>query len=375
MAKLKIYDIGRADCILIWDDESNSERRDNRNERLMIDCGIAEKNTHQINIVNKDLDIVQINNLLITHFHKDHYGGLYYIDKYKFDTIYLSKYLECIFSISMTPILVSFLKLYYLANPKTLLKNNLHFILNYLYVCAVNLKTNGIIRYVNQGSVIPIHRGYKVLWPNINCLNLPEMISHTKNEITEYLEDNEDLINTNELNRHIESYIEVASRMNNIFNKDEPILKKRFEKIGKDMSEILNDIDLLRDNETEPTEQYRISKIMSDFHNKLAIVIHDAKGLYLSDVEKSTVKGLRPVYNNNYSVVKTPHHGSHTHFSLSIPSKSTFVSCSNSSRDINTSNPYFSCFPNAYHIFSNGDCFVSGRLISGHLTPNIVIGI
>ena len=51
--KLKLYDIGRADCVLLFDDQKHPSNQ------FMIDCGVKKKDTRNIVEINNDLSLKQ----------------------------------------------------------------------------------------------------------------------------------------------------------------------------------------------------------------------------------------------------------------------------------------------------------------------------
>lgn len=144
-------------------------------------------------------------------------------------------------------------------------------------------------------------------------------------------------------------------------------------KLGSQINEFLKSVDDLWDKTQEVSDQYKISKDVSSYFNELSTVMHNDKGLYMGDVEGSVERKLKPKYKSNYTIVKTPHHGSNSHFDISIPSNHIFVSSSNSSKDIKTTNSYFTHFPKSTHIFSNGTTFIGGKLIKGFHPVNVII--
>jgi len=365
---LKLYDIGRADCMLLY-----TPSFDKANKLLMIDCGVAKYDVKNLNEINLDLKSSNENNLLISHFHRDHIRGLYYIDKYKFDKIYLNYYLKCAFSSYDINTLTKILRIYYLSNPGTLLKNRFHFILNHLYICSVNLKPHGAIKFINAGDKFNVIDDYFMIWPNIIC-NIKNIESHAKMmlSIDEYIEENQFIKENKNLDKFMSSYIDIYENIKSYY-KENIIWNQNIMEAGSKINDLLESIDKLWDKTQEVSEQYTISKSVSSYFNEISTVIHNDKGLYMGDVESAVVRKLKSQYNSNYTVVKTPHHGSNSHFDISIPSNHIFVSCSNSKRDINSKNSYFTHFPKTTHIFSNGTAYISGKIMPGFHSVNVKI--
>lgn len=364
--KLKMYDIGRNDCILL-----NGNKKGN----LMIDCGV-QKRSKKIRDINKDLLSEKRNHLIVTHFHEDHIRGLNYIKPNMFDQINVSRYMICLFTENELNTLVLLLKLYAYTPLKTAFNIYLWSIITILNNFARVLKKGSKVIYVNKGSKLNYSKEFVVIHPDIQCEGFfkDEFLRKAREYVTQMeKKHNKD---TDIISEYIKEF---TNNVKEIFiqQNSEYLTFNKYKKELNILKEVVAKMAMISERREINAEHEYLYNDFKKYMNYYSIVFHNKKALFCGDATKEVINNLNTTgeFYSNYTAVKTPHHGSSTHFSLSLPRPTILLSCSNSIKDIDLSNKYIKAMPKINHIFSNGDMFLGSKIYKYLFMPDITINI
>lgn len=373
--EIKTYDIGRADCILLREETSI----------ILLDCGVGRQKRVQLKDINQDINIAQNRSMVITHFHLDHYRGLKYIAHNKFDKIYLNSFLLLFYSKANIKLLVKLFQIYFFITGAHQLPKGVYFILDYLYFCAINLNSTSFgIQFVNSGDKIRDFKDHiDVIWPDFRGIN--NSFAQIEEALDSFCKTNEiDLEKTSmNLSKRFENalyelYDKIFSKISNESNKrlsNENLQSKEVKEIHKIMV-------IANQNKEEvdasPNSYQELNGRLRSLLNDISLVIKNEKVAFFGDVSPRTIWALCHLgrLNNDFFLIKTPHHGSDTHFSPLLNPCAIFLSCSNNrKKDINNRNSYLAHYPCSFHVFSNGDVFYRLHIHHNLLNAPIIFNI
>lgn len=370
--EVKLYDIGRADCILL-----GGKNKVN----FMIDCGV-QKYSSKLKEINNDLLKGKKNSLLITHFHSDHIRGLNYIHKNVFKDVYLSRFGLCLFKEEGLKTIEIFLKLFYYTPSNTYLNQFLRNILTILNMLSRVLVKKGNITFINSGSRFKTLPTFEVIHPDINCNMFlkDEFLTKAKEHIKFVEKTYKELLEASDynaiLNEEISKYKEATKLIFENQNTDSIAINDYLDEL-KNMENAISKISEIGGQLEEFAEYEELYDGFKKYMNYYSVVIHNSKALFCGDATKEVINDLfaMGLFKSNYRIIKTPHHGSSTSFTLSIPRPLIYLSCSDSSKDIKKSNMYLNSITKPLHIFSNGDAFIQGKIVKGLFTPDVKVNI
>lgn len=353
---IKLYDIGRADSVLLSD----------HNRNLLIDCGVKKDDISNSMDMNNDLSYSD-NHLLITHYHDDHIRGLDHIYGDVFDTIYMSRFPLCLFNISSKETLKKFIKLYAYTPSKTKINIYLKNILSIYKKLFKVAKAQASIQLLNKGDKFSHVCDFTVLHPDISCKTLaPKELLLTANKFIKLMEASMNKTAVKKINQFANEYAEAVNELSleedtYVFLLNEVVSKELIRKLNK----ILHNINEVKKGITEYTDFDSINKSFGKYMNNNSLVIHNEDILFTGDVTRSVITSLHSneAFNDSYKVIKIPFHGSNAHYSMNLPNADFLLSCSDSIIwDINEDSQYLNSLLKSMTIFSNGDVFHNGHI-------------
>lgn len=366
---IKLYDIGRADCVLLSE----------QNQNLLIDCGVKRADISNSMDINNDLSYSD-NQLLITHFHNDHIRGLDHIYGDVFDKIYMSKYGICLFDNKQIDILTLFLKLYAYTPSKT--KMNIY-LKNLLRLCrklSKVIKKDGNVVLLNKGDSFTHIRKFEVLHPDIKCNDL--ISDDLQNLAVEYISEAESGLSKKALtaiDTFVKEYIEIVNSLNiNPEDKEFDFNQVITIKTIRQLDKLVRELRIQAKSISEYPDFDAVNKAFKRHMNETSLVVHNEDLLFAGDVTSSIISTLQSskVFHEAYQAIKLPHHGSNSHFSMNLPFADFHLACSNSIKwDIKEDNQYLNTSLKSMTIFSNGDVFHNGRIFHKFYDNQIKINL
>jgi len=366
---IKLYDIGRADCVLLSD----------RNQNLLIDCGVKKDDISNSVDINNDLSYTD-SHLLITHYHDDHIRGLEHIYGDVFDTIYLSRFPICLFHEKSKSALVKLIRLYAYTPSKTKINIYLKNILRIYKKVSKVIKKDGTIELLNKGDHISHVREFTVLHPDLSCDNLvPKELLTIASSYIKVMEQSVNKTAVKKITQYANEYAEIVNDLN---IQEEDIKFKFNDKVTKDtikaIDKILYNIKQVKKGIEEYLDFDPINKAFGKYMNNNSLVFHSENILFTGDITRSVITSLntKEAFYESYKVIKIPFHGSNTHFSMNLPYADFFLSCSDSTIwDINEDSQYLNLSLKSMTIFSNGDVFHNGTIFPKFYDNQIKINL
>lgn len=305
---ITMFNCGFGDTFLISD-----------GEEFLVDCGGIGIGKNQQRIITYVASFFSnnsdSNNLLITHFHRDHYNLIKYLPDYiKFNKIYLRN----IYS-NDNYIQLSFLNLILAASNDIKWSEALYsiFCLDRLYSRLAN---NGEFIFIKKGDVITVgNTSYDILSPdttdslaNYNCfIDSFENNDKTKDAYSDFVK---------------------------YYGKIEEGISANQASINKDFVENLNSLEVERKiNSLREIFKQIKSKIPKNIKNKISQFEHFFNISFISDDKKLLMLGDENKYKidqilteNNIlgvKILKAPHHGTISHtFTSNLKSEVTLIS-------------------------------------------------
>jgi len=353
---IKLYDIGRADSVLLSD----------HNQNLLIDCGVKKDDISNSMDMNNDLSYSD-NHLLITHYHDDHIRGLDHIYGDVFDTIYMSRFPVCLFHANSKAILKKFIKLYAYTPSKTKINIYLKNILRLYNSLSKVVKASGIVQLLNKGDTFSHVRDFTVIHPNISCDTLaPKELMDTANIYIKIMEAQMNSTAVKKINQFANQYAKAVNELDlsgeiDTFKFNEVISKELIRTLDK----VLYNIKQVKKGISEYQDFDAVNKSFGKYMNNNSLVIHNEDILFTGDVTRSTIASLHSndEFMESYKVIKLPFHGSNAHYSMNLPYADFLLSCSDSIIwDINEDSQYLNLLLKSMTIFSNGDVFHNGHI-------------
>ena len=366
---IKLYDIGRADCVLLSD----------HNRNLLIDCGVKKEDISNSMDINNDLSYSD-NQLLITHFHNDHIRGLEHIYGEVFERIFISKYGICLFDEKQSVTLTMFLKLYAYTPSKTKMNIYLKNLLRLFRKVSKVIKQDGKVVLLNKGDRFSHVREFEVLHPNIGC---GDLLSEDLNALAiDYISDAESKMSKASLasmKKLLEEYSEIVHNLNispedKEFSFNDVITIKEIRRLDKLVRDIKNVAKVI----SEYPDFEAVNKAFKKHMNETSLVVHNQEILLTGDVTSSIILSLQSAnaFHEAYKAIKLPHHGSNSHFSMNLPYADFHLACSDSTKwDIKEDNQYLNTSLKSMTIFSNGDVFHNGRIFHKFYDNQIKINL
>ena len=365
---IKLYDIGRADCVLLSD----------RNQNLLIDCGVKRSDTRNSMDINNDLSYSD-NQLLITHFHNDHIRGLDHIYGDVFERVYISKYGLCLFDKQQLKVLKLYLKLYAYSPSKTKMNIYLRNLLRIFRKISKVIRQDGVVEVLNKGDSFSHVRDFEVLHPDIDCGNL--LSKELEKAAKDFIKDSETRLEQQAV-KDIEKLSRQYTKLVNELELDPETKQFAFnERVSKEVIKkidvILKDIKDIASSISEYADFDIVNKAFKKHMNETSLVVHDKDLLFAGDVTSSIIASLhsQDEFHEAYKAIKLPHHGSNSHFSMNLPLADFHLACSDSDWDIKEDNQYLNTSLKSMTIFSNGDVFHNGRIFHKFYDGQIKINL
>jgi len=353
---IKLYDIGRADSVLL----------SQHNQNLLIDCGVKKDDISNSMDINNDLSYSD-NHLLITHYHDDHIRGLDHIYGDVFDTIYLSRFSLYLFDEGSKDVLKKFIKLYAYTPSKTKINIYLKNLLLLFKTLVKVVKKQGKIQVLNKGDQISHVCDLMVLHPDISGDSFaPKELLENADEYIKIMEQSMNKTAVKKINQLANEYTKAVNDLGlkqdtSSFILNEVISKETIRLLDK----VLYNIKQVKKGIMEYQDFDSINKSFGKYMNNNSLVIHNEDILFTGDVTRSTITSLHTnnEFQESYKVIKIPFHGSNTHYSMNLPYADFLISCSDSTIwDINEDSQYLNLLLKSMTIFSNGDVFHSGHI-------------
>lgn len=296
-----MFDCGFGDCFQI----ENTSLRD-----LLVDFGIhnssmaRRKKQRYDEIINKLPDNCDF---LLTHYHKDHYAGALYMGQNssttkRFQDVYIPDVWNQQDNIDVVKLL-----LLHDAISGANLNNNISLIDFLIFIC----NQKGSIHFISRGKTI--QNCYIALWPDFSHIKsladrIINSIKETNNENSFFLEQIEGTSN---------SLINITQRMSELTRDSSEQIRSD---LNQELRALLHTYDSLRNININRKQRYELSK----FGNTISIVFQnkqeaDRNILFTGDVEQDIwTKIEQPCdklyLNNDFDVIKIPHHGTKSHY-------------------------------------------------------------
>ena len=347
-----VNSVGDANCIFLQ----------NINSPIMLDCGVQNKTVLDCNneYIKKQLEFAR--ELIISHYHADHFNALYYIDD---KSLYIQK-------------------LYYPYIPKFEFQEKLIKIINFSsfleslsYIksgsCAFNLVSLLNEKNSEKFSYKPLHIGmtvgsnnqYEVIWPpkDASDFDVPYLAKKIRN---------------------IEDFIKKIPELFNLwvdFDRAEIVDNQR---LKLDYSKLQISKDFFKENKKIIQV---IDKKVRAITNRFSVCLYfEGKFLFLGDLEKAEVssclRNLAKTVNCDEIFVKyfiTPHHGTRNHYCAYIKNfiRSDYVISSNGKKRMRDYKQKYNKIGKYTHCtFLNGDFYGIENLSKGivsSLSPGDII--
>lgn len=333
--KLSMFSVGFGDCFLLKATRTN----------LLVDCGTVGFHNSEYNsfskfvdyLYNKELSSSPTNLALITHFHSDHYRGFKELVKKGKRDVFKKIYVP------------------YISYDKKTNKPVIFELAFYMYLIYGTRANSGIVGFdiLNQINILyelgqsievlyaekafPFEQEkFKVLWPQ-KTMEYPSLIDecllHLDSIIKELpgIESLKKDIITNIIKWY--DLIEVQKDIDS--NNDSS--RGQFEAIYNSHKKLINSLELSRKNDKfskkleyiKSTKWYKLfkescTKLFLKCQNSTSIVFHNYNNkspiLMTGDITKEVIDNhLYNKFHKYYKVVKTPHHGTGSHYSNKLP--------------------------------------------------------
>jgi len=323
-----MHNVGFGDCFSLTDGK----------EYLLVDCGTKNaKRFKEMNLSFSNYDEFLFHILhdmcyenytkksaLITHFHEDHYNGFKKLvsshnnifDEFYIPYIYIDDNNKSVF----LELVIYFYTFFGRNSISHILSSN---ILNHISI-VLNLVRNSNVYCLSTGKSLFLNNNkFHVIWPDrvdITCNCLRELV-YKLNEVTSNLSGFNEikdsiLINMKEwyqLTSERELDVETASMIREVqekmINRLDGIKGQVIEYFHKNhLSSLLNSC------------KYYYSNIFNKTNNATSIVFHNNDILMSGDVTRKIIQSyLRKRFNDIYYIIKVPHHGTNSHFSVQLP--------------------------------------------------------
>lgn len=309
--KITMYNCGFGDCFVISDDISN----------FLVDCGGLEKKVKADLPKKLSIDLKQKPcQLLITHFHKDHYNLIEHLDEdCKFDKIYLRN-IYCYDNIAE----LTLVNLILSASSNVKWEEALYsiFCLDNLYT---RLKKDGLFVFVKEYSEIAIGKTkYNVLSPSNNILidfkledfsysNYNQELNNILHLLEEYYDSIKQLIVDNNL-----TYNKIVDNINLLSH-----WKTLFDILNENRKILLTLCGTLKKNMKKKVLKSNLEHMFN-----VSFVDENRKILMLGDEEtKKTDEIIEKYKLDNIYILKAPHHGTSSHiFKMKLRCKNVLIS-------------------------------------------------
>lgn len=353
---IKLYDIGRADSVLLSD----------HNRNLLIDCGVKKDDISNSMDINNDLSYSD-NHLLITHYHDDHIRGLDFIYGDVFDMIYISRFPLCLFNEVSKNALKKFIKLYAYTPSKTKMNIYLDNILRIFKIISKVVKKQGMIQLLNKGDHFSHVREFTVLHPDLSCDSfVPKELLSLADTYIKIMEQSMNKTAVKKINQLANEYAKAVNGL----ELNEDVDKFQFNEVVskeliRSLDKVLYNIKQVKKGIMEYQDFDSINKSFGKYMNNNSLVIHNENILFTGDVTRSVIASLhtKDEFHESYKVIKIPFHGSNAHYSMNLPYADFLLSCSDSVIwDINEDSQYLNLLLKSMTIFSNGDVFHNGHI-------------
>lgn len=316
-----MFNVGFGDCFLIR----------NKDSSLIVDCGTMNQRFPFDNLLSTNIQnlIPGVPDLLITHFHKDHFGMVQSVSggcpAKRYENVYIRGLLPGQFSFWAKNYMAGLLALFV----KTRDKKEFSSLMNIPGTLAGICQPNGIVKTLNKGGVFQIgNTSCNVLWPDLNSRLISNFIGQHQEEIDGFLEglilevnsDSRDI-----LKKDIEFYQsdDEESSLRGLFEPSEKG-KKLDEYANIDSQELcrqrIEQINSILQNNSEAINFinqhfHKVEKLYSDFENLLSIVFDSNDGLlFTGDITPECLRICLENHHSIYKIIKVPHHGTRPHF-------------------------------------------------------------
>jgi len=268
---IKLYDIGRADSVLL----------SQHNQNLLIDCGVKKDDISNSMDINNDLSYSD-NHLLITHYHDDHIRGLDHIYGDVFDTIYLSRFSLYLFDEGSKDVLKKFIKLYAYTPSKTKINIYLKNLLLLFKTLVKVVKKQGKIQVLNKGDQISHVCDLMVLHPDISGDSFaPKELLENADEYIKIMEQSMNKTAVKKINQLANEYTKAVNDLGlkqdtSSFILNEVISKETIRLLDK----VLYNIKQVKKGIMEYQDFDSINKSFGKYMNNNSLVIHNEDILF-----------------------------------------------------------------------------------------------
>lgn len=273
------------------------------NDKFIIDCGYSSQRywIQENEFLPKDNGKTD---LLITHFHEDHYKGLLQdnIDESKvyFEHCYLSPLYYQQRNKELISILTAISPIYSRGHKE---------VTNLILLMKKISKISKKIRFVKRGNVIKVFlKDFKVLWPEYGEANDEYQL------INEFIDENNDLFkNSGKINDLLKRYIKALDKVLNSYNNE----RTNQEENGKAIRELFEVYEELRSLElyVQPKMKriYRkyLNRYIKNMNETSVVLKYNNKALFLGDVTSKIIDHLIDIgdIGEEFEVIKINHHG------------------------------------------------------------------
>jgi len=295
-----------------------------KSEKLLIDCGSDNRGNglssqkFAFSKIKNEINNREITDLLISHFHQDHFNGILEIpDSYRFKNVYLP------YSIidRKVPYTKAIARLLAIAPPNS---QGFKVSKKIIKLFEKLKKISNNTHFVKEGDPIPIENDkITVLWPEI---------VKPKSKFNNY-----DIIEK----KFEESFNQIVNKKNNEFSELVLMFVKSFDKyllsfqngendISSSVEEVYNLLNTKRteflkelDNDTlQMIKNFSLQQChwLITSMNATSVVCHiEDRFIFLGDAPKDIVDHIHQCFSKHYKFVKIQHHGTKAHFSDKTP--------------------------------------------------------
>lgn len=311
MSSITFYNMGFGDSFLIENNESS----------LLVDCGTYYDSRNSTNlttfIISNHLEANERKDLMITHYHEDHFNKLLNLSNLgiRFGYIYIRNLGKNLFSFDFYSI---FSELTKYAKRTGDYKTYIAWLSK--GVLSKLISRGGTAIGLNSDRFANFRVGNlkaKVLWPTSN---LP---TEKKNKMTKYAKEIENILKENvdgEVFGHIKSVKDFFEKIYNSFEENSVVQLDGFYEESID-SPLLSEEEAINLVDTIDPLLDKIRGYILDLENYLSIVFETENGLLMcGDATKTAMKkallnsSLAESEDYKYKVVKIPHHGTKPYY-------------------------------------------------------------
>jgi ribonuclease BN (tRNA processing enzyme) len=339
-----MYDVGFGDCVLYQDYPNDFNAGG-----LLVDCGSKTDEEYAKKVLENELYKFKNLDMLITHFHDDHYNGFLKCNDISFSRVFLPKsYYKEGSGLTNTQnafyiAVLSYALEYVLGRKKPLDDINDLFI---KLPDLVNGKFNNI-KCVGSGDIFEIEgREYNVLWPPKDFVNDNSTIKYDKiipvitNMIRDNYKESKKYINfaTSYANQFCEFYASLGEMDDNHVDDEEgEKQKKRLEELKNKHMDIVKLANMLNFQSKPKIDKKKLdsvdSSIIKNMNECSVVFVSDLDILALGDVDNKVIKMIKKIKKNSlgdhYETIKIQHHGTSSYWSKNIPKADNYLISNN----------------------------------------------